>query len=571
MSYRYFQIFHDGVIVAPDKADVKEIARRRELLLKAGLQLDQNGAYPSLSRSRLCQALNTLTVRGSCNDIEQFLSIYCNPYQYRYGNHRWCIGFAARCRNFPVLELMKKKNSPFKWGIDSQILNMVFLEKVPKGYFPEEVEQLLESCPAASDETRRQNLEWLLDYCWSRYSSEFALEARLSDQKQAMKICQEKGICLCEDDLERLFCGRSSSEKKRYYSLLKSVAFQRRCEILLELAALAKEKNIQPVITLELCGLLEWDSKVIFTLAGFGRFGGGKLKFLKDLVDQNQIAFLRQALEAGMLKSVSVRDGLIDYASASNKTEILTMLLDWTGKYADLKKEQENRRKRQEARLMEKPDSAAALKRIWTTKKLKDGTWMITSYKNRDTDIPYGLAEVPAKIGKSPVTVLGNYAFAGQNYSHPIDPEIAAGRKVIKSVIIPEGICQIDEDVFYQSTVENVILPKSLSRVNLNAFLFAKNLNLIILRNPNLKIVRPRNSSWRQWDKNETLHIFVPENSSLEKQLAEIARKNEYGKNAFKIYPRSLDLLEKMQAEQEARARHIEKQQHSGIESVHDI
>lgn len=553
MTYKHTEMFQKGVQITPDPQDPEELARRKELFRKMGMRLEKDGSYPAPDDLRLVKALNTLAVRGSSKDIEQFFQIYRTPVKLYY-NDKWCIGLAARCSGVPALEILARNHigSP----IDSRILMMVFMENIPEGLYPKSIEQLLRKSVPAKESVRQKALVWLLDHTKKKEERKaFAMEAVLSDQKQAAEICRYRYSKPSARQLEDLFNGRPSGIKAKYYVILSSVELRRRGEILLNLAQRALDMDIKPVITRDLCELLEWDWEVIFRLAQKGRFVHGKLNFLKTLVDQGDVLLVRQAADSGMLKTASVRDGLIDYAREQGKTEILAMLLDWKNTNANLAKEQENRMKREEARLMEKPDSAAALKRSWSTEKLSDNTLMITSWKSCETGPSSWLVEVPDRIGKSAVSVIGKSAFALMGSSRPIRPEYERNRRRIRAVIVPEGIHEIQTEVFCESQIQNLVLPASLDRINLETFLTPKHLSFVILRNPDLKIEKTSWGYWQDWRKKNPLHIFVPENTPLENQLEFLSGKNPFLKGAVRIESRPAELLDKMQKLQEARVR----------------
>ena len=89
---------------------------------------------------------------------------------------------------------------------------------------------------------------------------------------------------------------------------------------------------------------------------------------------------------------------------------------------------------------MEDPNSVAALKKIWGYQKLEDGTLEITRYKGQATEVT-----VPAKIGKSIVTAIGDHAFS------PLQLRIQNSkiREELTQVTFPETISKIDYYAFW--------------------------------------------------------------------------------------------------------------------------
>jgi hypothetical protein len=74
----------------------------------------------------------------------------------------------------------------------------------------------------------------------------------------------------------------------------------------------------------------------------------------------------------------------------------------------------------------------------------------ITGYKGNDTAI-----DIPDSIDNIPVTIIGSRAFE---------------HKGITSVIIPEGVLEIEGNAFNGNRLENIIIPKSVKSIGWMAF-----------------------------------------------------------------------------------------------------
>lgn len=98
--------------------------------------------------------------------------------------------------------------------------------------------------------------------------------------------------------------------------------------------------------------------------------------------------------------------------------------------------------------------SYAELKKLWKYEKREDGTLIIIGYKGKQTEII-----VPEKIGKLPVTAIGEYAFSPN--AARLSEEQAVARCRITKIVIPEGVLTIGENAFGGSGVV---------RGNFNAF-----------------------------------------------------------------------------------------------------
>ncbi len=107
----------------------------------------------------------------------------------------------------------------------------------------------------------------------------------------------------------------------------------------------------------------------------------------------------------------------------------------------------------------------AQLKKEWNVKKLEDGTLRLTSYKGTDTVI-----EIPAAIGKDPVSSIGAECLTCGVFSRASEEQIAQ-REKITSVIIPEGITEICDRAFFQcKALESVTFPSTIKTIGEYAF-----------------------------------------------------------------------------------------------------
>lgn len=110
------------------------------------------------------------------------------------------------------------------------------------------------------------------------------------------------------------------------------------------------------------------------------------------------------------------------------------------------------------------------MRKIWGYEKRPDGTLVITSYKGEETQL-----HIPAKIGKYPVTAIGESAFSlhrsGRRW-----PQYGA-LYGIRSVIIPEGVTAIEDGAFCDcENIAQIKLPDSLTQIGERAFAFCKSL-----------------------------------------------------------------------------------------------
>ncbi len=199
-----------------------------------------------------------------------------------------------------------------------------------------------------------------------------------------------------------------------------------------------------------------------------------KSELMKAAVNGGKIGCLEFAAENGWLKQPKTRDELIAYSEEKGKTECTAFLLDFKNRTANFAAEREKAEKQAMRELNAAPDSATALKRLWSWKKLESGGLMITSYKGDKTEVT-----VPEKIGKDTVTALG---MAFSPAARAISKEISDLRQTITLVTLPETITEICDDAFRAcSGLLYVSIPDSVTKIGKSAFLGCRDLQEITI------------------------------------------------------------------------------------------
>lgn len=201
-----------------------------------------------------------------------------------------------------------------------------------------------------------------------------------------------------------------------------------------------------------------------------------KKKVLELLVDASEPESLRELLDRGWLKTAASRDKLIEYANQTQKTEALAVLLDYKNRTADPQKEAEAQRKKQQREMNAAGNPLTELKKLWSFRRLEDGTLEITSYKGRELHIC-----VPEEIGGKPVRVIGQEAFSPWVRGSAEQKE---HRKNIQSVILPKGLLRIEPSAFFEcENLASVAIPDSINFIGDRAFSGCKSLTSIVIPN----------------------------------------------------------------------------------------
>lgn len=127
--------------------------------------------------------------------------------------------------------------------------------------------------------------------------------------------------------------------------------------------------------------------------------------------------------------------------------------------------------------------SAAELKKSWTTKKLEDGTLMITGYKGEALDVV-----IPDKIGKTPVTALGPDVF--NPTASRLTREQVEVRENLRSVEVPGSFGVIPKNLFgciygyphFQlRNLKRVVLGEGIHTLQWGAFMGCTGLEEVVL------------------------------------------------------------------------------------------
>ena len=127
----------------------------------------------------------------------------------------------------------------------------------------------------------------------------------------------------------------------------------------------------------------------------------------------------------------------------------------------------------------------AILKNTWGTKKLEDGTLMITSYKGDET-----VVVIPSVIGKNTVTEISPNAF--NPFALRISDELGEVRKSIVSVTIPGTIRKMpqsmfaySEDTFFKESenenIKEIILEDGITEIGEYAFYGCSGITSILI------------------------------------------------------------------------------------------
>lgn len=344
----------------------------------------------------------------------------------------------------------------------------------------------------SSEEVRIETLEYLVKKAGCNFKKSSALYYAIlwGSNKIARKLI-EQGVSLSKADVTVLT--ETSSARIKFYrqELLDSLKTlsPKKCAEAIELFSLCLQKDNKKIVLTQ--KIFEQPKLPIYTKAEKIKipfWDANVLRVLISQIDTTQLSHIKilkeiilsedvEALSAASvwIKTPAQRDELINFASTKKKATTLAWLMDYKNRTADVAAEKEIADKKIMKELTEDPSSVSAMKKLWTTKKLEDGSLQITGYKGDQTDIT-----IPGKIGTALVSSIGKSVFDNSRLNNKMN------EKVI-SVTLSEGIQRIEEYAFSICVnLTNVILPESLTYIGKDAFCNCKNIEEIILPN-NLK------------------------------------------------------------------------------------
>lgn len=274
--------------------------------------------------------------------------------------------------------------------------------------------------------------------------------------------------------LDIVTSGNSSVYWNSYVEQLAHLSEEAILPVLERLHQLSQAAEKKLAVTQTMFNDIKWnDQSLVFLLKNADMSKLNQKKALEMVVSRGLIGALDQMSQMGWLSNSAKREKLIEFAQ-SNNVEALAWLMDFKNRTVDAQAEAAREEKKFLRELSEDPNSVTALKRIWSYKKLEDGTLIITSYKGEETDVV-----VPAMIGKSKVTVIGEDALSANWTVSRIKNRDA--RTKIKSITVSEGIVEIQSTFSSLDELEKLVLPSTIKKLDVPFVMGCPKLKEVIL------------------------------------------------------------------------------------------
>ena len=218
-----------------------------------------------------------------------------------------------------------------------------------------------------------------------------------------------------------------------------------------------------------------------------------KKKLLPKIFKTDSVKALEHFAVAKKLTVKNIDTDFIDPAAEANATQCLAYLLDWKNRNifaTDMEKLIERE-------FSKDPYNATDMKKLWSYKKLENGTYAIASYKGDTCEI-----YIPERIGKIAVTAIAREAFCPPLHNNKVLSDVlenltavtipksvtSIGDKAfcrcenLKSVTIAEGVTTIGDEAFSECTnLQSITLPNSVTSIGWLAFSECTNLQSITI------------------------------------------------------------------------------------------
>ena len=431
------------------------------------------------------------------------------------------LGFACRCRDQEIVQLLLKEKASFSYESRSQVTKFGLSHKPSGKEFVANFSLLM-----AVENIWNPYLFGAMDKYYVRKDAKTVYSPYLKTDKDVSSVPEEMKMASAQERISNVallfkkkVIGKADLNLLLYYAILEEQ--QELTSALLDMGAvidvpwliadaehngcisemnqyldamneMPEDRRIKVLQVIgaqvEKIGKKMYISDVIFT-GLVGRTNAAIAQLLLDGGDDSTInkkQYMQQLvkldaapgvvallLERNYVKTAKQRDELIALATDLNRTEILAVLMDYKNKTADLVQEAAQEAAALEKELTADPNSAAELKKKWTSKKKEDGTLIITAYKGEETDVV-----IPAKIGKAIVTELGESVFAvnAQRINN-----VEARRKITR-ITIPGTVEKIGTASFWGcANLEEIAIPDSVTKMGTHMFTRCFNLRSLKL------------------------------------------------------------------------------------------
>ena len=192
-----------------------------------------------------------------------------------------------------------------------------------------------------------------------------------------------------------------------------------------------------------------------------------KKRILAALFEMDLVAELEKLTQITGITVSNFDAMFLKPAMEAEAHECVAFLMDW--KRQHISPEMLERQLQRE--LMKDPFHAADMKKLWSFKKLPDGSLSITGYKGDETDIG-----IPPRIGNTPVTAIDASAFDAEKSRK------AKKQPQLQSVFIPDGVTSIGYHAFYKcEKLAQVTIAASVKSIGSSAFLGCKSLTGVVI------------------------------------------------------------------------------------------
>ena len=407
-----------------------------------------------LSEPKKVKLLETTTQAGTLEELKAVLDDY-QPFEYMGG----ALGIAAHQRGVAFVELLVNYGATFWYPDDgdwNRKYGLYWQFGTSSGRY--RGRPYLGEWKIPLDE-KLAVVKFFMEHPEIKASEDDILyQALMSSDLEFADALMEMGINLDRVDpnyykesemgtyLGIICCGDRCIYWMDYVDDIAGIPANQLLPVLQRLHHLAAAAGRKLALSADAFGRLHWDKDTL--VFAFDHMDLSKVERNKDMqkfglktaILTDCVPVLAKMIEANWHKKPEALLEWINFATEHQKPEPLAWLIDYRNRTVDVAAEEAKAEAKRMRELTEDPNSVSALKKIWSYKKLEDGTLVITSYKGQETEVT-----VPAKIGKSMVSAIGEEAF----YPYQSRVKNKEVRKNLTKVVLPEGITEIGRYAFH--------------------------------------------------------------------------------------------------------------------------
>ena len=192
-----------------------------------------------------------------------------------------------------------------------------------------------------------------------------------------------------------------------------------------------------------------------------------KAQLFNMILRYDEVSLLQMMADQGKITKKDFDATYLEPAVAAKAVQCTQFLLNWKSANVKPPKDLSAALDKELKEKPKDPYNATDMKKLWGSGKTEDGTLVLNSYKGTEVDV-----ELPPRIGKNPVTKVGDHLFSdfmrsGDNTLKSKPYEKRLHQATIRSIRVPEGVREIDDCAFDGcKALEHLYLPGTVENIS---------------------------------------------------------------------------------------------------------